>query len=76
MERQRIGTAINLILIGIICGAFGSLGTYAIYDIVPSEYFAQYQRFLIGAFISCGVVSSIVLKTFTQMKICNADSND
>ena len=42
MERQRIGAAINLILIGIICGAFGSLGTYAIYDIVPSDFFAQY----------------------------------
>ena len=39
MERQRIVSAINLILMGIICGAFGSLGTHAIYDIVPSEYF-------------------------------------
>ena len=67
MERQRIGTAINLILIGIICGAFGSLGTYAIYDIVPSDYFAQYQRFLMGAFISCGVVSAIVFKTVTHL---------
>lgn len=76
MERQRIGSAITLILIGIISGAFGSLGTYAIYDIVPSDYFTQYQRFLIGAFISCGVVSSIVLKTFTQMKIYQAASND
>ena len=76
MERQRIGSAINLILIGIICGAFGSLGTYAIYDIVPSEYFAQYQRFIIGAFISCGVVSTIVLKTSTQTKTGEANSND
>ena len=39
MERQRISKAINLILIGVVCGAFGALGTYAIYDIVPSEYF-------------------------------------
>ena len=76
MERQRIGSAINLILIGIICGTFGSLGTYAIYDIVPSEYFSQYQRFLIGTFISCGVVSAIVLKTSTQMKNYKAASND
>ena len=76
MERQRIVSAINLILMGIICGAFGSLGTYAIYDIVLSDYFAQYQRFLMGAFISCGVVSSIVLQTFTQMKIYKAASND
>ena len=76
MERQRISEAINLILIGVVCGAFGALGTYAIYDIVPSEYFAQYQRFVIGAFISCGVVSTIVLKTSTQTKTDKANSND
>ena len=33
MARKRIGKAINLILIGVVCGAFGALGTYAIYDI-------------------------------------------
>ena len=76
MERQRISEAINLILIGVVCGAFGALGTYAIYDIVPSEYFAQYQRFVIGAFISCGVVSTIVLTTSTQPKTDKAISND
>ena len=76
MERQRISGTINLIMTGIICGAFGALGTYAIYDIVPSEYFAQYQRFVIGAFISCGVVSTIVLKTSTQTKTGEANSND
>lgn len=76
MERQRISKAINLILIGVVCGAFGALGTYAIYDIVPSEYFAQYQRFVIGAFISCGVVSTIVLNSSAQTKIDKADSND
>ena len=76
MERQGIGKAINLILIGVICGIFGALGTYAIYDIVPSEYLAQYQRFIIGAFISCGVVSTIVLKTSAQTKTDKAISND
>jgi uncharacterized membrane protein len=67
MERQRIVSAINLILMGIICGAFGSLGTYAIYDIVPSEYFSQHQRYLIGAFVACCVSSAIVWKTCSQM---------
>ena len=76
MERQRISKAINLILIGVVCGSFGALGTYAIYDIVPSEYFAQYQRFIIGAFISCGVVSTIAFKTSKQTEIIKAVSND
>ena len=66
MERQRIVSAINLILMGIIC-AFGSLGTHAIYDIVPSEYFSQHQRYLIGAFVACCVSSAIVWKTCSQM---------
>ena len=34
MERQRIVSALNLVLIGIICGAFGSFGTHTIYEIV------------------------------------------
>ena len=76
MERQGIGKTINLIVIGVVCGAFGALGTYAIYDIVPSEYFAQYQRFIIGAFISCGVVSTIAFKTSKQTEIIKAVSND
>ena len=75
MERQGIGKTINLILIGVVCGAFGALGTYAIYDIVPSEYFAQYQRFIIGAFVSCCVVSIIVLRTSMQMHSEKVQSN-
>ena len=67
MERQGIGKTINLILISVVCGAFGALGTYAIYDIVPSEYFSQHQRYLIGAFVACCVSSAIVWKTCSQM---------
>lgn len=76
MERQRIGSAINLIVIGIICGGFGSLGTYAIYDIIPSDHFTQYQRYIIGAFVSCCVVSIIVLRTSMQMYGEKVQSND
>ena len=70
MERQRIVSALNLVLIGIICGAFGSFGTHTIYEIVPSEYFSQHQRYLIGAFVACCVSSAIVWKTYCQMTKC------
>ena len=76
MERQRIGSTINLILIGAICGIFGAIGTHAIYDIVPAECFTRQQRYLAGAFVLCGVVSAIVLKASTQMKSNKALSND
>ena len=68
MGRQRIGSAINIILIGIICGIFGALGTYAIYDIVPLEYFSRNQRYLVGAFVSCAAISIIVLRTSMSLR--------
>ena len=76
MGRQRLSGAINLIMTGIICGIFGALGTYAIYDIIPSDYFTQYQRYIIGAFVSCCVVSIIVLGTSRQMCGVKVQSND
>ena len=75
MGRQRLSGAINLIMTGIICGIFGALGTYAIYDIIPSDYFRQYQRYVIGAFVSCCVVSIIVLRTSMQMHSEKVQSN-
>lgn len=75
MGKQRLSGAINLIMTGIICGIFGALGTYAIYDIIPSDYFTQYQRYIIGAFVSCCVVSIIVLRTSMQMHSEKVQSN-
>ena len=60
----------------IIRSAFGALDTFVIYDIVPSGYFAQLKRFIIGAFISCGGVSTVSLKTSTQTKTGKAIPND
>ena len=68
MERQGIKSAISVILVGVVCGTFGALGTYAIYDIVPSEYFTRSQRYLVGAFVSCAVISIIVLRTSMSLR--------
>ena len=76
MERQRLSGTINLIMTGIICGIFGALGTYAIYDIIPSDHFTQHQRYIIGAFVSCCVVSMIVLGTSMQLYGVKVQLND
>ena len=54
------GKAFTGLMIATLSAIFCSVSTYAIYDLVPSEYFASNLRFMVGAFLSSFCVSLIV----------------
>ena len=57
------GKAFTGLMIATLSAIFCSVSTYAIYDLVPSEYFASNLRFMVGAFLSSFGVSLIVYLT-------------
>ena len=57
------GKAFTGLMIATLSAIFCSVSTYAIYDLVPSEYFASNLRFMVGAFLSSFCVSLIVYFT-------------
>ena len=63
MAGTRKGKAFTGLVIATLSAIFCSVSTYAIYDLVPSEYFASNLRFMVGAFLSSFCVSLIVYFT-------------
>ena len=57
------GKAFTGLMIATLSAIFCSVSTYAIYDLVPGEYFASNLRFMVGAFLSSFCVSLIVYFT-------------
>ena len=57
------GKAFTGLMIATLSAIFCSVSTYAIYDLVPSEYVASNLRFIVAAFLSSFCVSLIVYFT-------------